>query len=56
MASSDVGSIVSTLMSLPEINKIIQIAKSKGFYIKDKKSLESIGLPNEYLFVLKKLS
>ena len=41
---------------MPEINKIIQIAKSKGFYIKDKKSLESIGLPNEYLFVLKKYS
>lgn len=41
---------------MPTIDEIIGIAKSKGFTIKDKKSLQTYGCPNEFLFILKKLS
>jgi len=39
---------------MPTIEEILNIAKSKGFIIKDKKSLDSIDHNNEYLFILKK--
>jgi hypothetical protein len=38
---------------MPSIEEILNIAKSKGFTIKDKKSLDSIEHFNEYLFILK---
>ena len=40
---------------MPTINEIITIAKSKGFIIKDKKSLDSFGHKNEFLYILKKI-
>ena len=39
---------------IPTIDEILNIAKSKGFTIKDKKSLEFINHEHEYLFILKK--
>jgi len=41
---------------MPSIEEILNIAKSKGFTIKDKKSLDSIEHFNEYLFILKKVA
>ena len=39
---------------MPTIEEILNIAKSKGFIIKDKKALDFIDHDNEYLFILKK--
>lgn len=41
---------------IPSIDEIIKLAKSKGFVIKDKKSLDSIGHIEEYLFIFKKIT
>ena len=41
---------------IPSIDEILQLAKSKGFAFKDKKSLDFIDHPNEYLFIFKKIT
>jgi hypothetical protein len=41
---------------IPSIDEIIKLAKSKGFVIKDKKSLDFIGHSEEYLFIFKKIT
>jgi len=41
---------------IPTIDEILKLAKSKGFAIKDKKSLDSIGHVDEYLYIFKKIS
>ena len=41
---------------MPAIDEIIKLAKSKGFVVKDKKSLASIGHNDEYLFIFKKIT
>ena len=41
---------------MPAIDEIIKLAKSKGFVVKDKKSLDSIGHNDEYLFIFKKIT
>ena len=41
---------------IPNIDEILKLAKSKGFVIKDKKSLDFIDHPNEYLFIFKKIT
>lgn len=41
---------------IPSIDEILKLAKSKGFVLKDKKSLDFIDHPNEYLFILKKIT
>jgi len=39
---------------MPTIDEIMNIAFIKGFVIKDKKSLDSVGHTNEFLYILKK--
>ena len=39
---------------MPTIDEIVTIAFIKGFVIKDKKSLESVGHTNEFLYIMKK--
>jgi hypothetical protein len=41
---------------MPTIDEIVKLAKAKGFVIKDKKSLDSIGHSDEYLFIFKKIT
>ena len=41
---------------IPSIDEIIKLAKVKGFVLKDKKPLDFIGHPNEYLFIFKKIT
>ncbi len=41
---------------IPTIDEIIKIAKSKGFSVKDQKSLEDVHHINEFLFIFKKIS
>ena len=41
---------------MPNIDEILKLAKSKGFVIKDKKSLDFISHTNEYLFIFKKIT
>lgn len=41
---------------IPTIDEIIKLAKAKGFIIKDKKSLASVGHSDEYLFIFKKIT
>lgn len=52
----DTHNIRKNLINLymPTIDDILKLAKSKGFIIRDKKPLDSIGHSNEYLFILKK--
>jgi SAM-dependent methyltransferase len=41
---------------MPNIDEIVKLAKSKGFIIKDKKSLDFIGHTDEFLFIFKKIT
>lgn len=41
---------------MPTIDDILNIAKGKGFIIKDKKTFDNIDHPHEFLFILKKAS
>ena len=41
---------------MPSIDEILKLAKSKGFALKDKKSLDSVGHSDEYLFIFKKIT
>jgi len=41
---------------IPSNDEIIKLAKSKGFVLKDKKSLDSIDHSDEYLFIFKKIT
>jgi hypothetical protein len=41
---------------MPTIDEILNIAKGKGFIIKDKKTFDNIDHPHEFLFILKKVS
>jgi SAM-dependent methyltransferase len=41
---------------MPSIDEILKLAKAKGFAMKDKKSLDSVGHSDEYLFIFKKIT
>ena len=41
---------------MPTIDDILNIAKGKGFIIKDKKTFDNIDHSHEFLFILKKAS
>ena len=54
----DTHNIRKNLINLymPTIDDILKLAKSKGFIIRDKKPLDSIGHSNEFLFIFKKIT
>ena len=56
--NSETNNIRKNIINLymPTIDQILNIAKAKGFIIKDKKSLDSVDHYNEFLFILKKVS